>query len=124
MRRILITPPFPLPLYILAFGLWYLGWKILFDLYIEARMHVYNQPEHDGEPFAIALVHFTTHIFFTPFFVPFICFILSKYPGSVPLLAWNHQKHWLSVLWTVLFLFMVFLTLLETQEMIFFSFAF
>jgi hypothetical protein len=115
MRKLLITPPFALPLYILPIGLWLLNWFYLIDPYFEAVSKLASHT--DGQSMAIGIGQIGA-IPGLPF-IGFILFlILRQYPGSVPLLSWNSQKQGLSIFWTALFLSLSLILITEAQQMI------
>jgi hypothetical protein len=116
MKKILITPPFASPLYVLPLGIWLLNWSILVEPYFEAirKLKTYR----DGDAMAILLAQVSAVSILPPFIALVLFLILRNYPGCTPLVVWNRQKQCLSILWTGLFLTMILFSLIETQRML------
>jgi hypothetical protein len=115
MRKILITPPFSSPLYILPIGLWLLDSLVLLDPCLDA---VRNLKKIEDGYFIEHLAMQSSAILFLPFIALMLFLILHNYPGCVPLFAWNPRKQGLSIVLTALFLSMILYTLLEVKRML------
>jgi hypothetical protein len=111
-----MTPRFALSIYILALSLWLLDWFYLTNLYYEAMVKhgVYN----DGSSAMLLGVGQVMAIPALPAIGLILFLILRNYPGRVSLLAWNGQKKWLSIFWTVLFLPIIASSIAEAYRML------
>lgn len=57
-------------------------------------------------------------LFYLPFFMILLCAALWKYPGRVPLYAWNRERPVWSVWWTLVFLILAYQAILMVVDAI------
>jgi hypothetical protein len=116
MNRTLVTPKSPRSLYIIPILLWLLEWFYLLDPYFEAmnKQGAYS----DGSSGMLLGMGQIAAIPLLPVIGLILFLILRNYPGSISLWVWNHQKQWLSLFWTALFLIPTLISIAETYRMV------